>query len=186
MLNPNGFLGLFAGLVLFSAGVMAWLTRRNNRRALSRHPAPQNPGAATISGNMPAALVRLEWNEKYECGNAIIDAQHRRIFELGNALLNATLEQQSKLDVELAFDELMHDVTNHFISEEIQLARTKHPLTADHKETHRQLMTRCQYLAAGFHRDEIKAGDLFSFVSLEVISGHILAQDLNHFGSAKP
>lgn len=177
--------GMLSGLALISAGVMVWSTRRAYRRAARQRVLLPARGGVALACGRDTDLVQIAWSPEYECGNATIDAQHRRLFELGDALLNAILEQQSKLDVELLLDELVRDVAKHFSSEEAILAEVNHPLTPEHKAVHRHLLARCQDMAERFHKDELKVGELFRFVAIDVVAGHILEEDIKYFSSTK-
>jgi hemerythrin-like metal-binding protein len=80
-----------------------------------------------------------------------------------------------------SFCEELSGVTQHFIDEEIALSKAHHPLTAEHQDLHRKLLARCHDLSNKFHKDEINVDELYRFVSLEVVSGHILKEDVKHF-----
>lgn len=173
--------GVFSGLMLGSAGILVWWSRRRYRKATQRIAATraQDTLLNTQMQRRKSGLMQLVWSREYECGHAGIDAQHRKLFALSNALLNAILEKKPKLDVELHLDELIHDMAKHFKSEETLLKRMSHPVLDEHSEHHRSLLASCKTMAARFHQDEIKAGELFQFVAFEVVSGHILKEDSN-------
>jgi hemerythrin-like metal-binding protein len=161
---------------MVSAGLLIWWQRRSYRKALLRQRHRQ--GAAAGPGKGDAGLVSLVWRTEYESGHLLIDVQHRKLFELGNTLLNAILDKQSKLDVELMLEDLISDISNHFCTEETLLSRANHPLTPEHQAIHRTLLARCKAMAERYHRNELKVGDLFQFVAIDVVSDHIIKEDL--------
>ncbi len=171
-------LALLSGLALLTAGVLIWSTRRTYRKAIRIRPAQPIRDATT---GLYGDLALLAWNAEYECGNGTIDAQHRRLFELGIDLHNAITTKQSKLDIELLLDELIQDVGKHFNTEETLLSDMHHPVSPEHKDIHRELLASCVDLAHRFHNDEVKAADLFRFIALEVLTGHIQADDIRAF-----
>jgi len=170
--------GVLSGLMLISAGVIVWTLRRNRRSHPRRpHRTGMRPVPLDDMGS-PAGFVRLVWRKEYECGHPVIDAQHRRLFEAGNAVLNAMLEGESRADVELMLDELISHVEAHFCEEEALLARARQPLSAEHQQNHRQLLATTRILADSYRRGELSAGDLFTFLTRDVVSGHIVREDL--------
>jgi hemerythrin-like metal-binding protein len=172
----GSWLGMVSGLMLMLAGIIIWRTRRIYRAA-RRHPLVMMSRKDALRGN-DAGLMRLVWSPEYECGHPMIDAQHRRLFELGNNLLNEILEERSKLDVELLLDELVSDLAKHFVTEEALLIQARDSLTPEHQEFHRRLLQRCKEMTERYHRDEVKAVDLFRFIALDIVSEHILTEDL--------
>lgn len=174
----NG-VGIASGLMLMSAGGIVWLLRRN-RRSHPRHGhrAVARPAAFDDLGPPPVGFMRLVWRKEYECGHPLIDAQHRRLFEAGNAILNAILEGESRADVELMLDELISHVEAHFCEEEALLARARQPLSAEHQRNHRQLLATTKALAESYRRGEMSVADLFTFLTRDVVSGHIVREDL--------
>lgn len=185
---PN-WIGVFSGAMLISAGVIVWLLRvryrRYRRDARYRRGNPVAHDARYRHGNpvthdvrsVESGFVRLVWRTEYECGHPIIDAQHRGLFESGNALMNAVLEEQDKLDVELMLDELIAHVEKHFCDEEALLARAQHPIGKEHQEIHRRLLVRAKVLSESYHKGQLTPGDLFTFIANDVVAQHIIKED---------
>jgi hemerythrin len=180
--NP---LALVSGLALLTAGVLIWSTRRTYRNANRMRVARPPRGPASRPGSHDSALAMPIWNAEYECGIGMIDAQHRRLFELCANMRKAIIAHNSKLDIELHLDELIQDVAKHFTSEENLLSDRNLALPPEHKKIHKELLASCQDLAHRFHNDEVKVADLFNFLVREVLTGHILAEDIRTF-AGKP
>ena len=178
-------LGFGSGFLLLAAGAMVWSTRRTYRQASHQTEALRRQHAAEMASKNDSGLAMLVWRKEYESGQATIDTQHRRLFELGNAFLNAITEKKPKLDVELLLDELVNEVARHFATEEAMLVQVKGALTPGHRDFHDYLLTRCRELGQLYHDDEINVRELFRFVSVEVVSGHILTEDLKYLAHAK-
>lgn len=179
---PNVF-GIFSGLLLLSAGVWVWWARRTYRSALHLHNASPIREGGAPNYRHETGLVQLVWNSDFERGHVIIDTQHRKLIEVGNALLNAILDEKPKLDVEMLFDELVKDVTNHFSTEENLLAQANYPLTLEHQEVHRKLLARCKDMGERYHKDELKVSVLYKFVAHDVVLEHIVKEDLKFHAS---
>lgn len=173
---PNVF-GIFSGLLLLATGVWVWWARRTYRSAWHPPEAPLARNATALALSRDTGLVRMAWSADYECGHAMIDTQHRKLFEICNTLLNTILDEKPKLDVELLLEDLIKDVSIHFHAEERLLAEANHPRTREHQAVHRDLLARCEELASRYRRDEIKGGALFKFVAHDILAEHILTED---------
>jgi hemerythrin-like metal-binding protein len=194
-LLASNWVALFSGLLLMAAGVTVWSVRFRYRR-LQRHIAEcrhgedrrrgpdrrtgdrrGQPSSVVEAMHAKAGFVRLNWRPEYQSGIPAIDAQHRLLFESGNALLNAILDKQDKLDVELLLEELVGHVEHHFADEERILAQVGHPLDAAHRFRHNELLARAKRLGELFHRGELTTGDLFTFVANDLVMQHIATED---------
>ena len=183
----GGLLTLFAmdtamayasGLLLISAGLFEWVRQgRSNRPAESpRHPPAPTP--PIDESEAAANLMTMRWRKSYECGHPVIDDQHRALFDISNDLINSVLLRRSKSDIELLLRELVEHIRHHFSTEEEVLARTRYPLTAAHREIHRVLLARAGDLEERYRAGLLAVGDLVGFISYEVISAHIVTEDL--------
>jgi hemerythrin-like metal-binding protein len=175
--------GLFSGLMLLSAGVLIWRTRRIYRNAHRRklrtkrvaQPLYEPPPLKVMdSRGKPTPLV---WDTAHECGYPPIDSQHRHLFELANNLLSGILSEQDKVDLELLLDDLLAALARHCEAEELFLLKIQHPDTAVHQDHHRHLLDRCRALAERYHQDQISAQDVYTYVAKDLITGHILSED---------
>lgn len=160
-------LGIFSGVTLISAGAIVWLLRGRSRRE-----------SASIEEKAPAGgLVQISWNQSFECGHPIIDAQHRRLFGIANELIDAVLTKKPVQDVELLLDELVEHITGHFATEEGLLAKTGHPVSAEHQEIHRFLLAKAADLRDRHRTGQIIIGELVGFITYDVVTEHIINDD---------
>lgn len=148
--------GIFSGIMLISAGVNVWHMSRRHWQ-LMQHRQDQRAWKAAQKQKLmqQSQFVQLAWRKEYECGNSVIDTRHRNLFALGNILLNAIMGSETKLDVELLFDELIEKVATHFKTEEALLGQVHHPSTAAHCAAHARLLARSKELAERYHRGEL-------------------------------
>jgi hemerythrin len=112
------------------------------------------------------------WKSAYAVGDAAIDEQHRRLFELANDLLRA--EDRAALNA--AMEHLHQYVQLHFRHEEDLMRRIAYPRYRDHAEMHDDLMERLHALsvdiACGLRRSE----GLRDFMN-DWLLGHIAEHD---------
>ncbi|MGA7949988.1 MAG: hemerythrin family protein [Thiobacillaceae bacterium] len=117
-------------------------------------------------------LTEVVWKPSFECGHSVIDAQHSRLFGLGNELIKAVSTNKLRGDIEWLLDELVDHITDHFSNEEAVLAKTKHPITEEHQGIHRTLLSKAADLRDRSRRGEMTIRDLVDFIVYDVIADH--------------
>lgn len=174
-----GWAAKFSGLLLISAGITVWKIRRDYRqRARREQEAERAMALAMEKHNSEPSLVQIFWRQSFEVGHELIDRQHRRLFVLGNMLINALMMKQSKDDIELMMSELVDDIGQHFKSEEEVMAGFNVPLSEEHKNIHRVLLAQVQSLQQRFHEGRLSVSELVGFIAYDVVSQHIIKEDL--------
>jgi hemerythrin len=125
-------------------------------------------------------VLRLSWQEAYESGEPMVDAEHRQLFELGNVLIATAIKQGSasgSWPVQVALDSLLTHVARHFQHEEEVLAARGYPRLIAHQQAHSALLKRATELRAVIDGDPQALGTLVNFVVRDLISQHILKVD---------
>ncbi len=134
-----------------------------------------------IRPSSSTSFVRLSWHSSYECGHALIDAQHRGLFADANELLNAILAQQSREEVATLIDGLIHDVVQHFKDEESILNHIGFPDVEQHAAIHHTLTDKAVELLGCFNAGTLELGKLFDFLATDVVAKHMLGKDREFF-----
>lgn len=128
-----------------------------------------------LAGARASPVLHLQWQEAYECGEAVIDGQHRRLFERANLLIDALLGDSA--DVLEALDQLLADVRQHFADEESILARHGYEDLESHQRAHAALLARAGGLRERVARGESSCGPLVEFLARDVVARHMLVAD---------
>jgi len=133
------------------------------------------------AGGLRSNPVKLVWSADDECGNALIDGEHRNLFDISNRFLDAAVGGGSKEELLGLFESYLEDVVVHFRHEDTLLRERQFPGADEHAERHVSLVARSAALKEKFRRDEASLGDLFSFFVYEVIAQHIMIEDRKFF-----
>lgn len=175
----RGIAAFISGILLLSAGFIIWIMRRDYRRQAAARPARQADPEKLYGKSQPApaGLVNLVWQKSFDVGHEIIDRQHRRLFSLGNEVINALIARQSKADIELLLSELVDEIAEHFRAEEEIMAGYDNPLSEEHKEIHSALLARVRELQRRFHHGTMTVGELVGFITYDVVAEHIMKED---------
>ena len=136
-------------------------------------------GTSDLGATHPGAgVLRLTWREAYECGESTIDAEHRQLFELGNALISVALEPDSAPALRrAALDRLLTHVAQHFKDEEALLALHGYAALAAHQRAHAGLLRRAEELRVTVTEDDGALGALVNFLAKDVIAEHMFKVD---------
>ncbi|WP_051341082.1 bacteriohemerythrin [Azospirillum halopraeferens] len=119
----------------------------------------------------------VTWQDSYGVGHGGIDADHRRLFELFNAFVDAVNENRGDAEIEGVLVELLAYCDTHFDREERLMREYGYPDYAAHKAMHdsfvRQLHDVNNALDAGGEQGAFVLGFLGKW-----LSGHILGVDM--------
>ena len=121
-------------------------------------------------------VLHLAWRPSFTSNNAAIDQQHRELFRLANALLDATPTQ-----FEAAFDTLLAHVEQHFADEESVLRDHAYEALAEHSASHRKLIHSAQELRRRVNEKTVSMGELVDFLARDVVARHMLQEDRKFF-----
>jgi diguanylate cyclase (GGDEF)-like protein/hemerythrin-like metal-binding protein len=130
---------------------------------------------------LPSAQIRLDWNPVWECGNRVIDTQHKHIMVQANRLIELSINSSNPEEIEPQLQHLVSEITHHFSDEEMIMNQIKFPDTGQHAERHKNLIVKLKRLREGYLRGRLKTSAFFVFVVDEVIVGHILVDDVLYF-----
>jgi diguanylate cyclase (GGDEF)-like protein/hemerythrin-like metal-binding protein len=140
-------------------------------------------GSSDLYAEQPGiGVLRLNWLEAYESGEPAIDAEHRELFDLGNALIAAATRQDSSPGAwRPALDSLLTHVARHFRNEEAVLALHGYEELAEHQRAHTGLLKRAGELHVAASDDESTLGTLVNFIVRDVIARHLFKVDRKFF-----
>ncbi|HUX36663.1 MAG TPA: bacteriohemerythrin [Rectinemataceae bacterium] len=84
----------------------------------------------------------VEWDQKYNVGIPLIDAQHKHLIQLTNGLFDACTKDKETMDVE--FREVMKEsvdyVLVHFRDEEELMRNSRYEQFGEHKKKHEEFI----------------------------------------------
>ncbi len=147
--------------------------------------APESMQQAGLAEERHSNLVQLNWRAAYKSGNAVIDEQHRGLFDGANRLLTAILSGKAKDDVGTLIDALISDISVHFEEEVRIITAAGYEGAAAHARVHRQLTERALTLASRFRDGTLGVGELFQFLAHDVVARHMLQEDRQFFACLK-
>lgn len=128
-----------------------------------------------------AASLHLLWRPSYDCGEPLIDAQHRELFRLANELLDLAIMDPAPAHLIATLDELLRHIQRHFEDEERILRALGYPDSERHAALHRRLVERALSLREEAEGGGLTFGQLAEFLSRDVVARHMLYEDRDFF-----
>jgi diguanylate cyclase (GGDEF)-like protein/hemerythrin-like metal-binding protein/PAS domain S-box-containing protein len=123
-------------------------------------------------------ILGLIWHEAYECGEATIDQQHRKLFELADRLIeSAFTRDENPKQFDFALNKLLAHVVQHFADEEAVLALHRYASLEEHTNAHKRLIERALELRDAAASGGVTIGELANFLANEVVAQHMLKED---------
>ena len=135
----------------------------------------------SVTEHVEGHFVQLVWKDIFLSGNALIDAQHRGLFEISNRLLDAVLCARPADEISMIVSQLLADVGQHFRDEESILAELTYPKLDEHAKSHANLVAKALELAEAFKAGTLSVGSLFQFLAYDVVTRHMLGADRDYF-----
>jgi hemerythrin-like metal-binding protein len=134
---------------------------------------------------LPSTMTKKRWEDLFESGNEMIDAQHKAILDLSNELYECLGSGKSTENIDGILDRVSEEMKAHFIYETGFMRQMDFPLTDEHIEIHKQLLKDYDVLRLQLKTGVLSLGGFFNYVSERLIEGHILQEDMKFFDYLK-
>lgn len=122
--------------------------------------------------------MKYELTKDLECGNAIIDNEHRELFAAVNKLMDACSKGQGRTSIEPTMKFLLNYVDKHFAHEEELQRKSSYPGLAAHKQFHITYTRKLRELAAAIPAAGPSIADLSSLNQhISLLVTHIRSED---------
>jgi diguanylate cyclase (GGDEF)-like protein/hemerythrin-like metal-binding protein len=160
------------------ADAMLYAAKREGRNRVRVDPTGSSD-SWNAEGGLPA--LHLVWREAYESGEPTIDAQHRELFEVANALIDVLVTGGTEDHVLAAYDRLLDHVVRHFADEEAILERHGYANLESHRRAHSGLAGRAIQLRTAVSEGRAGLGGVVEFLAGDVVGRHLFKSDRDFF-----
>ncbi len=119
----------------------------------------------------------IEWEDRYSVGIIEIDAQHRRLFEIYNNLIEAMYQGVGVKELGNALNELLEYAVVHFMTEEGYMQKYGYPGYDAHKNVHKEFRERFYGLHKEFHEGKpVLTAEVTEYLR-DWLKNHVLNMD---------
>lgn len=125
-------------------------------------------------------MVDSRWSDKYSVGDAAIDADHKGLFALINALRRA---DRAAIDVVGIIAKLEDYAAGHFAREEELMKKVGYPGLTQHAEEHERFVEWIDTVKRTYARaaeSPFLIGDMVNDFLIEWLANHIMTEDMKY------
>lgn len=139
-------------------------------------------GANNSRADLTKTHEKFVWRAVYECGDSVIDREHRELFRLANTIFSLTSTPKTdSAEFGKLLDGLLAHIAKHFADEEALLAEKQYRKLSWHRSAHSQLLADAEQLKAAIAVGEKSLDELRDFIAHEIIAQHLLKADREFF-----
>ena len=130
-------------------------------------------------GSIPAS-VQVVWKSEWDCGNEIIDRQHRDLNVLANELIRALASGKNGKPTTALMSRLIEHTARHFHDEE-KILSSLGESDPRHSQIHAELLVRARRLRDAFKAGRPIAAEFASLIVDDLVMGHLLVENSKFF-----
>jgi len=128
---------------------------------------------------------QVEWKSEWDSGNIEIDKQHQELLDLVNKLIQS-LNIETSLEKNINnLEILIQKTVQHFNYEEEILSNIGYKDYDRHCKIHKNLIGKAFQLKESYQAGELKSSAFLSFISDDVIVGHLINEDILFFDALR-
>ena len=123
--------------------------------------------------SMNAKPVKFAWRKEWDCGNLLVDAQHRHLLNLCEEIADAIISRRINQYIEFLLNSLKSELVFHFETEQKLLGELHQDISDKHEALHRKLLLDMDRLLKQNRTDYLKIEDFIEFVIHDLLESHI-------------
>jgi|GEM_PF-1183463 len=123
------------------------------------------------------AKLKIVWQRQWDCGEHLIDNQHKTMVSLSNDLVQSSFHSSNYDETIRKANKLLDNVFKHFEDEINYLEAIGYPKVKDHIRLHQKLIEDLKLKYQGLVDKTLESGDLLSYLQEDLIYNHFVRTD---------
>ena len=122
-------------------------------------------------------MATITWNKAMDVGFDEIDADHKRLVDACNVLIDQVENGAATCDLEKTLDRLLSEAERHFHNEERLMLEHEYPEIREHKEEHARLLYQARELRKEFLNGDATVPAFLAYFLSDWVKAHIIEVD---------
>jgi len=158
----------------------SWFSRTDKALYISKDTGKNK---VTISNHETEKdiLIKVKWDNAWNCGNSIIDKEHRKILDTCNSIIESSLVKSSFNETIRNIEVFLQEIEQHFSNEMAILKKIDYPDVNEHAQIHGVLLNKSKDIYEKMLHEDITSVELFIFLLNDVVDGHFRDEDVKYF-----
>ena len=163
--------------------IKQWQERLNKVLYVAQEKGEKFIIATKVEEELDIKREQVEWKSEWDSGNIEIDKQHQELLDLVNKL-SQSLNIETSLEKNInQLEILIQKTVQHFNYEEEILSNIGYKDYDRHCKIHKNLIGKVFQLKEYYQAGELNSSAFLSFISDDVIVGHLINEDILFFNA---
>jgi len=163
--------------------IKQWQERLNKVLYVAQEKGENFIIATKVEEELDIKREQVEWKSEWDSGNIEIDKQHQELLDLVNKL-SQSLNIETSLEKNInQLEILIQKTVQHFNYEEEILSNIGYKDYDRHCKIHKNLIGKVFQLKEYYQAGELNSSAFLSFISDDVIVGHLINEDILFFNA---
>jgi len=163
--------------------IKQWQERLNKVLYVAQEKGENFIIATKVEEELDIKREQVEWKSEWDSGNIEIDKQHQELLDLVNKL-SQSLNTETSLEKNInQLEILIQKTVQHFNYEEEILSNIGYKDYDRHCKIHKNLIGKVFQLKEYYQAGELNSSAFLSFISDDVIVGHLINEDILFFNA---
>lgn len=160
-------------------GKRDWISRADKLLYAAKHNG-RNRVVSSTGGGDAHEPFHLEWYDRFMCGNALIDKQHKEIFVYINCMMGSITNPNGG-KFESYIPGLLETMKQHYQDEEALMRELHFAEIEMHAHEHNRLLKQISTYQLQIQEGSSHPVDMMEFLIRQVAVGHIIGYDMQYF-----
>lgn len=158
----------------------SWFSRTDKALYIAKNTG-RNKITASHQESETNILVKIEWDNAWNCNHPVINAEHKGLLDRCNAIIESSLSKQSHSETLRNVSAFLQEIEQHFKNEIAILKEMDYPDVKEHEKIHHDILKQSKAIYKKTVQESISPIELFHFLLIVVVEKHLKNEDIKYF-----